>query len=240
MRILIEKGRAHGALRVPPSKSCAHRWLLGAALAEGKSVLRGVDLSEDILATIDCIKAIGAKVIIENNAVKVKGCGTRFSAKKEELPAFFCRESGSTLRFMIPTALLGGGGVFCGTERLISRGIGIYEELFSECAKIEKKANEIRIEGKLSPGHYRLAGNISSQFITGLLFALPTLEGDSTVEILPPFESRGYVELTLNILRCFGIDVEQTSEFCFSVAGGQRYVPIEAEPEGDYSQAAFF
>lgn len=240
MRAEIKKGRARGTLRVPPSKSCAHRWLLGAALAEGESVLHGLDFSEDILATIDCVKAIGAKVIIENNAIKVKGCGARFSERNGALSEFFCRESGSTLRFMIPIALLGCGGVFLGTERLISRGIGIYEALFSESAKIEKKAKEIRIEGRLSAGHYRLAGNISSQFITGLLFALPTLEGDSTIEILPPFESRGYVMLTLDILRRFGIEIEQTSDFSFSVAGGQRYLPIEAEVEGDYSQAAFF
>ncbi len=240
MRVEIKKGRACGALRVPPSKSCAHRWILGAALADGTSRIDNVAFSEDILATLDCIKAIGAEAFVENDTVKINGCGGRFREKNEVLPRFFCRESGSTLRFMIPTALLGGGGIFCGTERLISRGIGIYEELFSESAEIQKKTTEICLRGKLSAGNYRLAGNVSSQFITGLLFALPTLAGNSALEIRPPLESRGYVDLTLDILHRFGIKIEQTNELCFSISGGQRYAPLETEVEGDYSQAAFF
>ena len=227
-------------MRVPPSKSCAHRLLLGAALADGVSTLRGVDLNEDILATIDCITSVGVNVIIENNAVKIEGCPAQFLKKRGALPRFFCRESGSTLRFVIPLAMLGGGGVFGGTPRLISRGIGIYEDLFAGNADIEKGEREIRLRGSLASGKYRLAGNVSSQFVTGLLFALPVLSGDSEIEVLPPLESRSYVDLTLGILRCFGIKVEQKTEFCFAIPGGQKYLPIEAEVEGDYSQAAFF
>ncbi len=227
-------------MRVPPSKSCAHRLVLGAALADGTSTLGNVALSEDILATLDCVKALGATVESNGGMLKIGGCGSSCLTPKESLPRLACRESGSTLRFLIPTAMLGGGGIFCGTERLIARGIGIYEELFAPFADIQKGKTEIDIRGRLSAGRYCLTGNVSSQFITGLLFALPLLEGDSTLEILPPFESRGYVDLTVDILRRFGIEIRQKSELCFAISGGQRYTPICEEVEGDYSQAAFF
>ena len=135
MRATFTPFRLHGRVTAPSSKSMAHRYLIGAALSGKECTLSGVDFNEDILATIDCINSVGIKTIIENNAVIVEGCRARFLEKKEELPRFFCRESGSTLRFMIPLAMLGGGGVFGGTPRLISRGIGIYEELFSGKAK---------------------------------------------------------------------------------------------------------
>lgn len=240
MRVEIEKGRAHGSVRVPSSKSLAHRFLLGAALAQGTSRLVCADLNEDILATMDCIKTIGTDISIENNAIVIKGCGTRFLNETAELRRFFCRESGSTLRFTIPMALLGGGGVFCGSERLISRGIGVYENLFSDTVEIQKKKTEISLRGRLSAGEYRLPGDVSSQFVTGLLFALPMLREKSSIEVVSPFESRGYVDLTLDVLRCFGVKISGKGENVFSIPGGQSFLPIEAEIEGDWSQAAFF
>lgn len=239
MRVEIERGVARGRVAVPPSKSCAHRLILGAALADGTSQICGVAYSEDILATLDCIRALGAIVRVDGDTVTIEGIGCKMS-EREELPTLACRESGSTLRFMIPTAMLIGGGVFRGTERLISRGVGIYKELFDNVADFGFDKEQIAVRGRLSAGHFRLMGNVSSQFITGLLFALPTLSGDSTIEILPPFESRGYVDLTIDILRRFGVKIQQRGELCFAVRGGQCYAPIEAKVEGDWSQAAFF
>ncbi len=224
---------------MPPSKSCAHRLILGAALAEGTSELYGVSLSEDILATLDCIRALGATVSVDGDTVTIEGLGGK-NADRAELPVLPCRESGSTLRFMIPPAMLWGGGVFRGTERLISRGVGIYESLFDGIAEFQKQKEEITVFGRLTAGHYRLAGNVSSQFITGLLFALPLLSGNSTVEILPPFESRGYVDITMDILRRFGVEIEQKDALCFLIRGGQHYSPVKTRVEGDWSQAAFF
>lgn len=239
MRVEIEKGLAHGYVRIPPSKSAAHRYMICAALACGTSVLHGVAFSEDILATLDCVRALGATVTVDGDCVVITGVGDR-SVELDGLPTLPCRESGSTLRFMIPIAMLSGGGVFRGTERLVSRGIGIYESLFESVAEIQKEKEEISVCGRLTEGHYRLAGNVSSQFISGLLFALPTLKGDSTIEILPPFESRGYVDMTVDTLRRFGVEIEQRNELCYFVRGSQRYSPAETTVEGDWSQAAFF
>ena len=239
MRVEIKKGVARGRVSVPPSKSAAHRHIICAALACGQSLLHGVAFSEDILATLDCIRALGAAVTVEGDCVTIEGIGGK-SVAPQSLPTLPCRESGSTLRFMIPIAMLSGGGVFRGTERLISRGIGIYEGLFEGSADIHKEKEQISVCGRLTSGKYTLAGNVSSQFISGLLFVLPTLEGDSTIEILPPFESRGYVDMTVDTLRRFGVEIEQKSELCYLVRGSQRYSPIETRIEGDWSQAAFF
>ncbi|MBE6661652.1 MAG: 3-phosphoshikimate 1-carboxyvinyltransferase [Ruminococcaceae bacterium] len=238
MRVEIEKGTAHGRVRIPPSKSAAHRLLLGAALAKGRSLLHGMAFSEDILATIDCICALGAKVLIDGDTVTVEGIGGK-RIEREGLPLLPCRESGSTLRFLIPLAMLSGGGVFGGTERLVARGVGIYENLF-DFADFTKEKNQITVRGSLKAGYYRVSGDVSSQFITGLLLALPMLDEDSMVEILPPFESRGYVDLTVAILQRFGVEIEKKGEFCFFVRGEVGYSPVEAEVEGDWSQAAFF
>ncbi len=238
MRVEIEKGIARGCVRIPPSKSAAHRLLLGAALADGKSLLHGVAFSEDILATIDCIRALGAEVSVDGDTVTVEGIGGK-RVGREQLALLPCRESGSTLRFLIPVAMLAGGGVFRGTERLVSRGVGIYEDLF-DYADFTKESDKITVRGGLQAGHYRVSGDVSSQFITGLLLALPLLDGDSTVEILPPFESRGYVDLTVDILRRFGVAIEKRGGLCFFVRGGGAYSPVEATVEGDWSQAAFF
>ncbi|MBO5306031.1 MAG: 3-phosphoshikimate 1-carboxyvinyltransferase [Clostridia bacterium] len=239
MIVEIKKGVAHGRVSIPPSKSAAHRYIICAALACGTSILHGMAYSEDILATLDCIRALGATVGIKGDTVKIDGVGDKLIAPKE-LPVLSCRESGSTLRFMIPIAMLSGGGVFRGTERLVSRGIGIYESLFETFADIRKSAEQITVDGTLESGTYTLAGNVSSQFISGLLFALPTVKADSRIEILPPFESRGYVDMTVDTLRRFGVVIEQESELCYVVRGGQRYLPIETKIEGDWSQAAFF
>ena len=240
MRAIIEPGLARGRINAPPSKSCAHRLLIGASLAEGESRLHGAAMSQDILATMDCVRALGAEIRVENGHLWVKGCGGR-PLVKDSLPVLPCRESGSTLRFLIPTALCAGGGIFQGAERLMARGVSVYEELLKERGvTFAGERDSLTVKGKLRPGLYRLRGDVSSQFISGLLFALPLLKEDSAIEILPPFESRGYVDMTLEALDVFGIRVDRQGEMRFLVPGGQCYQPAQVTVEGDWSQAAFF
>lgn len=225
----------HGSVRVPASKSCAHRMLICAALADGESALQSLEFSEDILATIDCLRALGADIQLGGSAVRVRKWGDAGGA-----PTLPCRESGSTLRFLIPVALLQSGGVFQGTARLLDRGIGVYEALLRDCARFERiSATELRVSGRLRAGEYAIPGNVSSQFISGMLFALPLLHEDSALTVLPPFESRGYVDLTLDALHRFGVSVRREGDRFF-IPGNQRYRATSASCEGDWSQAAFF
>ena len=239
MRVEIEKGTAKGRASVPSSKSLTHRHIICAALATGTSVLSNVSFSEDILATLDCVAALGATITRDNQTLVIEGIGENMTVS-EKLPTLYCRESGSTLRFLLPLAMLFGGGVFRGSERLVSRGIGIYKDLFSEFADFKIEKQEIRVKGRLSAGQYRVKGDVSSQFISGLLFALPLLKEDSVLEILPPFESRAYVDLTCETLCRFGVEIDRRSAYCFYIRGGQKYSPVHTSIEGDWSQAAFF
>lgn len=225
-----------GQVTVPPSKSCAHRLLLSAALAKGESVISNVAFSEDILATLDCLRALGADCSVAESTVRIRG-GV-FAANG--MPLLPCRESGSTLRFLIPTALLSGGGTFCGTKRLLDRGIGVYETLLRAFASFRRVSDtRLCIQGRLRPGSFPVPGDISSQFISGLLFALPLLDGDNRLDVIPPFESRGYVDLTLDAMRRFGVHIQRQND-CFLIPGGQTYQPATETVEGDWSQAAFF
>lgn len=236
MNIRIEKGRAAGTVTASPSKSYAHRLLIAAALAEGESVIQNVAYSEDILATLDCLRALGARVEKKGSTVHVFGTGGKVNAASD----LRCRESGSTLRFLIPVSLLGGGGTFLGTERLVERGVGVYREMLGEKGisfSIEKDC--ITAEGRLMAGHYTMRGDVSSQFVSGMLFALPLLEGDSVLEILPPFESREYVDITVDALARFGVYIEKKGEFTYYIRGGQHYTHRELAVEGDWSNAAF-
>ena len=225
-----------GCVDAPPSKSMAHRYLIGAALSGEVCTLSGVDFSEDILASMDCLRALGADVTSHGDRVTVDPRGFM----KAEQPVLECRESGSTLRFFIPLALcLGRTVILRGSRRLLERPLDVYEELCREGGfRFEKSGDGITLCGDLKGGHYTVRGDISSQFITGLMLALLYRGEDSSIEILPPFESRSYVELTVSALRSFGA--------CVSFAGKHR---IEIRPsvlhgfsgriEGDYSNAAF-
>ncbi len=235
MTVSINKGRVCGSTAAPPSKSFAHRLILGAALSRGDTKINGVSGSEDMLATLDCIAALGADFTREGESVIIS------QVKPKRNSIFPCRDSGSTLRFFIPIAcVLCGGGVFIGSERLIERGIGIYEEIFSRCGiGVQKTATQIKIDGSLTAGNYTLRGDISSQFITGLLFALSLLENDSTITVLPPFESRKYVDITVDCMQKFGVFVEKEGELVYKIRGGQKYRAQELSCEGDWSNAAF-
>lgn len=199
--------------------------LLCAQLAEGDSVISGLSESEDILATKDCLHAL-----------------------QERCPdaVFPCRESGSTLRFLIPAALvLCGGGIFTGTQRLIERGIGIYEEVFASAAQlgaeicVEKGIDQIRIQGSLLPGRYEMRGDVSSQFITGMLLALPLLEGTSMLKVLPPVESRPYIDITIDVMKQFGVTIREVEPNLFLIPGNQYYQAGNYQVEGDWSNGAF-
>ncbi|MBO5879904.1 MAG: 3-phosphoshikimate 1-carboxyvinyltransferase [Clostridia bacterium] len=238
MRVKIEKGIASGSITAPPSKSISHRLLIAAALAEGESIIRSVSDCEDVIATMECLGALGVECYRVGNDVIVNG-----KAACDMIPTqpLFARESGSTLRFLIPIALsTGKATVFRGAEGLMKRPMTVYEELAREKNfTYINDGNSIIVNGKLRGGEYTLAGNVSSQFISGLLFALPTARSDSYIKILPPIESRSYIELTMSALRKFGIKTEWIDENTIYVPKNQRYVPCDVTVEGDYSGAAF-
>ncbi len=225
-----------GEISAPPSKSMAHRFLIGAALSKGISVLEGVDFSEDVLATIDCLKALGAKVEINKNTVTINA----ENFMKAESPILDCRESGSTLRFLLPLALTLGREVeFNGSERLFERPLSAYEEIAKDNGfKFEKDKTSLKVLGNLKPRNIKVNGNLSSQFITGLIFALVFLNEEAEIEILPPFESRSYVDLTLSALKSFGARVEFTGEHKISIKKS-TLSGVCTKIEGDYSNAAF-
>jgi len=246
MDVCILKSTAKGSVMAPPSKSLAHRYIICAALAKGKSVIRNVDLSEDIKATIDCIKAIGAGVSIDNMDVTIDGIGLgtgdyQTDNSPDEI-SFKCRESGSTMRFFMGIAMyLGKASRFYGSQTLRNRPFGIYEEICqSQSIDFERKDDYIYLSGKLGAGNYELKGNVSSQFITGLMFVLPLLETDSVIKLIPPVESRSYINLTIQALNFFGVDVSWKTDEELYIKGGQCYMASDEIVEGDCSNAAFF
>lgn len=237
MKVTINPGRAVGRIAAPPSKSYAHRLMIGAALAQGTSIVRGVSQSQDMLATLDCLSALGREYTLEGDTLTVTGGISDVT----DSPVFPCRESGSTLRFFIPLSqVLGGKATFTGTKRLMERGVKVYEDLFKQKGiSVHKTAEAMTFTGTLPPGDYTLPGNVSSQFVSGLLFALPLLPGDSRIHILPPVESRPYIRMTVEAMSRFGIRVVEEGEDTFLIPGGQSYHPAEVTVEGDWSNAAF-
>ena len=235
MKVKISPSRLCGEVSAPPSKSFAHRMMICAALAHGESVIKGISDSEDMLATLDCIEALGARYEKRDDTVTITGR----AGLTPENAVFRCRESGSTLRFMIPSALTGANVRFEGTPRLLERGIGIYEQLLGEKGiEIEKDPAGITMKGALKSGEYTLRGDVSSQFVTGLLFALPLLSGDSVITVLPPVESRAYIDISCAVLKSFGIKITETEPNRFFVFGGQEYRTQTTAVEGDWSNAA--
>ncbi len=237
MTVTIHPSAPSGSVAAPPSKSVAHRALVCAGLAAGKSVIHGVAPSQDVLATVDCLRALGASCALSGDTASVDGTG--FLAATQPLA---CRESGSTLRFFAPLCLLDGRErTLTGSERLLERPLSVYEELCRERALLfEKSATSLRLRGRLTHGVYEFAGNVSSQFVSGLLFALPRLDGDSLIRLRPPVESRAYIDMTIDALRDFGVTAAWRDEATIEVFGNQTFVPRELTVEGDWSNAAFF
>ena len=222
MNITITPTKLKGSITPPPSKSYSHRALIAAALAGAGSRLTNLADSKDITATRRCLDAL--------------------SAPGDEPPLLDCGESGSTLRFLIPVALaLRGGARFTGQGRLMERPQKPYFDLFDEKGIFyEQKDGVLTVRGTLTPGVYRLPGDVSSQFVTGLLYALPLLSGGaSEILLTSPLESRAYVDMTVEVMERFGVRVEETADG-WTVPGGQSYQPNSLAIEADWSQAGFF
>ena len=227
-----------GNITIPPSKSLAHRAIICACLAPGRSVISNIDYSVDIRATIEGMRHLGASIKEDKDTLFIDGIET-FQYDGDVVN---CHESGSTLRFFLPLfSLTGKRATFSGSKRLIERPQNVYEMLFQEQGiDFVRTYPNIIIDGRLKPGELTLKGNVSSQFITGLLFALPLLEADSKIHIEPPFESRSYVDLTIQMLKRFQIIVEYEDAYTLAIKGNQQYQPTDVLVEGDYSQLVFW
>lgn len=244
MKVVIMPGLLRGSVTPPPSKSLAHRLILCAALAEGTSRLRCMTVSQDIEATLRCIQALGAAWQWDGSMLVVQGIsGTHFRTESP-LPCFDCGESGSTLRFMLPVALaVAGGGTFTGRGRLMERPQEPYKTLFQEKGIVwQQRDGVLTVTGRLKPGRYALPGNVSSQFFTGLLYALPLLDGASSLVPTTLLESESYIGLTLQALEMAGVRIASTRSLPpqYIIPGGWPYRPISASVEADWSQAAFW
>ncbi len=238
MRVRIQPGELRGTVSAPPSKSMAHRMLICAALAEGESLVRPIELSEDILATMDGLGALGAKIRQEDDCLRVAGCRPA-EADSTVIP---CRESGSTLRFLLPLCLLNAKEMrLTGSERLLARPLDVYEILCKERGfRLERSPEGIRVQGKLEAGEYTVRGDLSSQFLTGLAYALSLLEGESILRILPPIESEPYLRMTLEAMAACGVTIRRPEPETLMIPEGMRYAAGKKNVEGDWSNAAFF
>ena len=243
MNVTITPSKLIGRISAPSSKSFSHRMIIAAALADGVSEVSAVNPSEDIDATVDAMTALGAKIINDGNVYTIKGIGEAASSAKIN-----CRESGSTLRFIIPVAAaLGCETEFSGSGKLPTRPITPYKrELSKKGVKFEHTDGVMpfSMNGKLVGGDFHIEGDVSSQFITGLLFALPLCSEDSRIILTSRLESKPYADMTIAALKVFGVNIEETvSEEGFpiySINGNQKYQAADCAVEGDYSQAAFY
>lgn len=238
MNITIKKGTASGVVSIPSSKSVAHRLLINAALTDGETIIIGLSLNEDIGATIDCLKTLGAKIDYSHGRCTVHGTKDRGESPRR----LHCRESGSTLRFMIPLCLDSVKTELYGSPRLIERPHSVYGEICEKNGFLwQSDGEKITVCGGLKSGEYEVPGNISSQFITGLMLALPTLEGDSVIRLTTEPESLSYIDMTVASLAAFGIVIEKRSEREWFIKGSQnRRSPGIINVEADESGAAFF
>lgn len=237
--IHIAKSKAAGRIQAPASKSMAHRFLICSAIAGGISKIFGVEESEDVKATLECLRSMGAKWNAEDGCVNVKGVDL---TKITPAGPLNCRESGSTLRFLIPLCLLSGKETeFVGSSRLFERPLDIYSNICKEKGMtFIKDGSTLKVKGPLKAGTYSLDGNVSSQFVSGLLFALPLLNENSKVVINGDVKSRSYIDMTVDALETFGIKVEWQNQNTILIKGNQQYKPQEVRIEGDFSNAAFF
>ena len=190
MRVEIKPSVLKGTVIAPPSKSMAHRLLIGAGLSKGESIVRRLAFSEDVKATIDCLRALGAEIKLDGDTAFVKGTDARKAIGTTAV--LRCNECGSTLRFFTPLCMLSGETrVLTGSPYLMTRPMDVYEKIARDQGiRFEKAEDRLTVQGTLRSGVYEVAGNISSQFISGLLFTLPLLGGDSEIRILPPVESK--------------------------------------------------
>lgn len=219
--VTISPGMLRGTVIPPASKSMAHRCLIAAFLAGGENRIENLGASHDVLVTLQCLDTL-------------KKC-------RDPLPLLDCGESGSTLRFFIPIALvLRGGARFTGRGRLMERPQDPYYSIFQKKGiHYALRDHILTVQGRLEPGEYELPGNVSSQFVTGLLYALSLLSGDSFLRLTSPLESRAYVDMTIDVLARFGVQIREDMQG-FSIPGSQRYQPQDLVVEADWSHAGFW
>jgi len=224
-----------GSIKLPPSKSIAHRAIICAGLSQGVSRIENYKTSQDMQATVSCMRALGADIREREDSLTITGGICRPGDILD------CHESGSTLRFMIPIVAAMGGGRLRGKGRLMERPLAPYvSALGAKGVRLSMEGDVLTVSGGLTNGSFELEGNVSSQFVSGLLFALPLLRGDSEILIKSRLESASYTELTLRAMRAFGISAYHENYECFRVPGGQSYRSADFSVEGDYSQGAFF
>ena len=275
MKCVINKTDAINAsepifIQAPPSKSIAHRMLICAALGDGVSHISGLELSDDIKATLDCLKIMGAQVKLTEENGNTSAVCTLYTAEVTGIKGLYdnnpvndrsgcdpsdkefidldCKECGSTLRFLIPVCtLLYSKNIlhrdqimrFTGEGRLLARPLDVYDNLFKYTfVSFVHNPDSVWVSGSLQAGDYRLEGNVSSQFITGLLLTLPMVEGNSRVHIIPPVESRPYINITIDVLREFGVEVKWEDDNTIYIPGSQKCKPIDKTIEGDWSNGA--
>ena len=237
MKATITPSVLKGEIKAPPSKSMAHRLLISAGLSKGASVISSVAYSEDILATLDCLRVMGADIKEDKDTVTIKGASPFINEER----VFSARESGSTLRFFVPILLLSEKmQTFKGYGRLMERPMSVYSEICREKGLYFSQENgTLKCKGKLEGGNFTVKGDISSQFISGLLFALPLSSENSTIELIPPVESMDYINMTIDAMKSFGVEIKWQNETTLFVKGNQKYESRNLSVEGDYSNAAF-
>ena len=239
----IIPSKLKGSVKIPPSKSMAHRAIICAALSDGICRIDNIDYSDDIIATINAMNSLGATIEKYDDYIEVVGIYKNINKIKRNR-IIDCNESGSTLRFLVPISLLfKGSNKFIGKGNLGKRPLTTYYNIFNnQGIKYSYEENNLNlvVDGELKPGVFEVEGNISSQFITGLLFALPLLNGDSKIIITKEMESKGYIDLTLKAISDFGIEIINNNYSEFIIKGNQKYNARNYRVEGDYSQAAFF
>lgn len=234
----VQPARIQGTITVPPSKSMAHRMMICAGLAAGTSRISGLRDSMDMQATLQCLEQLGARVDGAFPTLTITGTDPVSRSRSVLLD---CNESGSTLRFLIPVAALSDQEAeFTGRGRLMERPMGLYADIFlNQGLRFEQGEGRILVQGPLQAGLFEVPGDVSSQFISGLLFAAPLMEGQTEIAVLPPYESRDYVKMTVAALRQFGIQVQCPTDHGYILQGSQKYLPQNVSVEGDWSQAAF-
>jgi 3-phosphoshikimate 1-carboxyvinyltransferase len=240
--LLIKPSLLKGKITIPPSKSLSHRAIICASLSMEESNIKNIVFSDDIRATIEGMKTLGADIKEDDDFILVKK--SRIIENNIVNSVIDCNESGSTLRFLIPLSLvLKDGCTFTGKGRLSERPLDVYYDIFKK-SNIKYETNKgklpLKVRGRLKGGSYNIPGNVSSQFITGLFFALPLLEVDSKIKVTGVLESKSYIDLTLAVMKKYNVNIEKIDEHNYHIKGAQKYKAFDYRVEGDFSQAAFF
>lgn len=237
MKVDIYPSTVSGSIQPPASKSFLHRSIISACLARGHSTINNIILSEDVMATVQAFRDVGVSIEINGDSFDVYSEGIESFSEQVVVN---CNESGTTMRFLIPILSNTNFAYFKGKSSLMNRPYDVYESIYKKLGLVFiKESDKIITKGNIISGDYEVRGDISSQFISGLLFVLPLLKGDSTIKIIGNFESKQYVDMTVDILRRFGVNVRKINQ-TFFIEGNQKYRPIIINAETDYSQMAFF